>query len=299
MMSLNLNESLLINVINSLEQIGDLTRITSITPVGGGCIHRVFQIKTEKRSYLLKWNPEPLESIIEVEAKGLKMLSATETIRTPEVIATHRQPDFILLEWIQSQGSKSKWDQAIMGRQLAMLHRFTGPGRYGLEFDNYIGSSIQINAWHESWLDFYRECRLMPQIKMATRNGLLSEASNAKLSWIVDHLDRWIDERHCQPSLLHGDLWGGNVINGPGNQPVLIDPAVYYGDREAELAFTELFGGFSRLFYESYNEVWPTDPGYQDRRDLYNLYQLLNHLNLFGTSYASQVSMVIAKYSPH
>lgn len=287
----------LVDAMDCLAATGDPTNITGISPVGGGRIHQVYRIATAKRSYLLKWNPNPLEGVFEVEARGLALLAATGTVRVPQVIATHQRPDFILLEWVRPDGDKADWNPETLGRQLAALHRAHTSPKYGLDHDNYIGASVQPNAWQDRWIDFYRDYRLRPQIQMAVRNHAFSEIVVKKLDWILEHLDHWIDERQIRPSLLHGDLWAGNVIAGPGQQPVMIDPAVYFGDREADLAFSELFGGFSQHFYQSYDEAWPLVPGYPDRRDLYNLYHLLNHLNLYGSVYASQVISVINHYA--
>lgn len=280
-----------------LVNLGDGTPIVQISSVGGGCIHQIFQLITEKRAYLLKWNPAPLKGIFEVEARGLQLLAATDAIRVPQVLAVNTQPAFILLEWIDSAGHSSGWDQERLGHQLAALHKSVTPQAYGLDHDNYIGSSPQINDWLPDWVAFFRENRLQPQIILTGELGYLSGEHLQKLSRICDHLDHWIDERSVRPSLLHGDLWTGNVLCGPAGQPVLIDPAVYYGDREAELAFTELFGGFTYRFYQAYNESWPLNPGYPERRDLYNLYHLLNHLNIFGPEYLRQVLIIIDRYT--
>ncbi len=290
---------ILVDVLDLLAQIGDATQITRLTPVSGGCIHSVFQITTKLRAYLLKWNPNPLPDIFESEAQGLGLLADTGAVRVSQVLGVHRRPNFILLEWIQSDVDPPDWNQEQLGGQLAALHRLSAGQSYGLNRDNYIGANPQINAWRTSWLEFFRDCRLGPQMKMAVATGALSGASVRKLEGLIDHLDHWIDDRNSRPSLLHGDLWAGNVISGPGRQPVLIDPAVYYGDREADLAFSELFGGFSRRFYQAYQDVWPIDPGYTERRDLYNLYHLLNHLNLFGGVYSGSVRAIIDHYAGH
>jgi fructosamine-3-kinase len=175
------------------------------------------------------------------------------------------------------------------------MHRATA-GAYGLDHDNYIGATPQPNGWMPSWRDFFRERRLRFQAELARRNGLLPAERASRVERLLDRLDRWIDDALVRPSLLHGDLWGGNFIVGPGGGPALIDPAAYYGDREADLAFTRLFGGFPDNFYRAYAAAWPLPAGWQDRRDLYNLYHLLNHLNLFGESYGAQVDAVLRRY---
>lgn len=288
---------ILVDVLDALTQIGDATRVMQLSPVGGGCIHRVHHLCTEKRAYLLKWNPKPLANIFEEEVQGLNLLAATGAVRVPQVLYVHCRPDFILLEWIQPDLDQPEWNQEQLGRQLAALHNHPAGPSYGLDHANYIGANGQTNTWHTRWAEFFRDCRLVPQMKMAAKSGALAGASLRKLEYLCAHLERWIDEDLCRPSLLHGDLWAGNVISGPAGQPVLIDPAVYYGEREAELAFTELFGGFSRRFYQAYHNAWPINPGYPERRDLYNLYHLLNHLNLFGPMYAGAVKTVIERYA--
>jgi fructosamine-3-kinase len=200
-----------------------------------------------------------------------------------------------VLEWIEARGSKSGAAEAL-GEQLAQQHRTPGEA-YGLDHDNYLGSNQQINQPTSSWIEFFRDRRLGFQTELAQRNGYLTARRAARLERLIARLANWIDESICMPSLLHGDLWGGNFLAGPNGEPVLIDPAVYYGDREAEMAFTELFGGFGTKFYAAYNAAWPLAPGYADRRDLYNLYHLLNHLNLFGEGYGGSVDAILQRYA--
>ena len=236
------------------------------------------------------------------EAAGLHLLFSPQIIRVPEVLSCaegNQEWSYILMEWISLAHRAARCDQGLLGSQLAALHQIVpSGGLFGLDHDNYIGSSRQINGWAAEWVTFYKEKRLQPQIDLAIRNGLASGNRLRKLRYVADNLNKWIGSEKCAPSLLHGDLWGGNVIAGGGGEPVLIDPAVYYGDREAELAFTELFGGFSAEFYGAYQEVWPLEDGYTERRDLYNLYHLLNHLNIFGDSYGHQVDSILQRYSP-
>jgi protein-ribulosamine 3-kinase len=176
-------------------------------------------------------------------------------------------------------------DWPALGRMLAALHRHTGE-RYGWEHDNWIGLSPQPNGWRDDWVAFYRDCRLTPQL---ARAKLLREA-DALLAGLAAFFKGYRPEA----SLLHGDLWSGNAGFLADGSPVIFDPAVYYGDREADLAMTELFGGFSAAFYTAYREAWPLDAGYERRRDLYNLYHVLNHANLFGGSYRAQALSLIA-----
>ena len=201
------------------------------------------------------------------EADGLEALGPH--IRVPRVLERGVKDGkaFILLERLDL---RSGGDYAELGRMLAKLHRHTGP-RFGWARDNYIGLAPQINSWRDKWAEFFVECRLRPQ---ASKAGIALPSINL------------LDDHHPQPSLLHGDLWNGNV-GFTKEGPVVFDPAVYYGDREADLAMTELFGGFPREFYEAYGAL---DDGYARRKHLYNLYHLLNHLNLFGESYRGQVN---------
>jgi len=211
----------------------------------------------------------------EAEVDGLRALGAV--VRVPRIL--EHGADFILLEQLDL---KRSGDWSALARMLAALHRTTGP-RFGWHTDNYIGATPQINSWRDDWSVFFKECRLAPQLALAKKNGYAVEI-HGPLKVLEGHKPK--------PSLLHGDLWAGNagfIKEGP----VLFDPAVYYGDREADLAMTELFGGFPREFYEAYDEAWPLDDGYEQRKPMYNLYHLLNHLNLFGGGYLGQVEATL------
>ncbi len=274
---------------------GDDTSIRAIDRVGGGDINQAARVTTGRSRYFVKWNPRPLPRLFEAEARGLRLLTSARAVRVPEVVALVEQPPALVLEWIEAHGSKADVAEAL-GRQLAQQHRAHGAS-YGLDHDNYIGANPQINRPSPSWIEFFRERRLGFQAELARRNGYLDNRRAAALERLMARLDEWIDEAACLPSLLHGDLWGGNFMAGPHGEPVLIDPAVYFGDREAEIAFTELFGGFGPRFYAAYDEAWPRAPGYTDRRDLYNLYHLLNHLNLFGEGYAGSVDAILRRFA--
>ncbi len=210
------------------------------------------------------------------EADGLEALRPH--IRVPRVLdrGVKDGKAFILLEHLDL---KRSGDYAVLGRMLAALHRQTGPS-FGWQRDNYIGSTPQRNGWCDNWAEFWLTRRIRPQLELARRNGFSLEVAYD----LKDH--------RSQPSLLHGDLWSGNA-GFTSDGPVVYDPAVYYGDREADLAMTELFGGFPREFYRAYHEAFPLDAGYEKRKHLYNLYHLLNHLNLFGAGYLGQVEAAL------
>ncbi len=211
-----------------------------------------------------------------VEAEGLEALRPH--MRVPRVLERGIRDGkaFIRLERLELQGGG---DHAALGRMLAALHRQTGP-RFGWARDNYIGLSPQHNGWCEDWAQFWRERRLRPQLERAGLRVNLEKS------------DGLLEGHHPAASLLHGDLWSGNA-GFTKEGPVVFDPAVYYGDRETDLAMTELFGGFAPEFYAAYEDEWPLDKGYARRKHLYNLYHLLNHLNLFGGGYRAQVKATL------
>jgi len=218
----------------------------------------------------------------EAEAEGLRALRAAG-VRAPEPYAHGIEGAQAYLEMERLElGGPSDWP--ALARMLANLHRNTGP-EFGWGTDNWIGLSPQKNGWSRDWIGFYRDCRLLPQLHRA---HLLSEAEP-----VLEHLDRFFAGYSPVPSLLHGDLWRGNAGFLAGGAPVVFDPAVYRGDRETDLAMTELFGGFPAAFHAAYRQAWPLDPGYETRRPLYNLYHLLNHLNLFGASYLGEVNSTL------
>jgi fructosamine-3-kinase len=284
-------------LIYALTERGDFGPIQQVRAVGGGCINHASQVVTPKASYFLKWNAAPLPLMFTSEAKGLQLLGEMNTIRTPEVYkvqeAQTELPAFILMEWIER---RSGFDQQLCGQQLAQLHLYSSSENYGLDHDNYIGSTPQYNDWMYDWIEFFREKRLKPQLELAIHKGRCDSSRRKKLEILMSHLDNWLAGVTRKPSLLHGDLWGGNVIGDETGKPVLIDPAVYYGDREADLAFTQMFGGFSSTFYQAYQEVYPLEPDFQTRFEIYNIYHILNHLNLFGESYGYSLDATLQRF---
>lgn len=239
------------------------------------------------------------------EAHGLQALSAAGKIGVPKILGTgtdeQRGISFLLLEYIESAPRiKDYWE--TFGHQLAELHQaeclsfitdIDSNVIYGFNEDNYIGANPQRNLPRANWVEFYRECRLLPQIRMAGR--YLDASMRKRLTHLLDHLDTYLREPEF-PSLLHGDLWSGNVLCGNDGRAWILDPAVYVGDFEADLAMTQLFGSFPSSFYAAYSEINPIDGSYSDRRDLYHLYHLFNHLNLFGGMYLGSVAEIVRKY---
>ncbi len=273
--------------------------VTRADPLGQSFGAGLARLTTARGRFALKWAHQPLPGALAAESRGLKLLGSAGAVRVPEVIAVVDPPPetghaFLLSVWLEGDGAVV--DMVALGTQLAALHRSTA-ANYGLDHDNYIGGTPQHNGWLSDWPQFFIERRLLPQIELAGAHNLLNGGRRHNLERLLNRVGDLLDGVARQPSLLHGDLWGGNVVAAdPSGVPGLIDPAVYYGDREAEIAFTELFGGFGPAFYAAYNRAWPLASGYTDRRDLYNLYHLLNHLNLFGEGYGSQVDAIARRY---
>lgn len=269
-----------------------LGKIRAIEPVGGGCIANASRIVTTEGSYFLKYGPPEVARTFAAEAAGLKALRAAGApLRVPEVVLL--EEDLLVLEWIEQGPRPASFDETF-GRALAHLHRCAGRA-YGFEMDNFIGRSPQLNDWHETWPAFFRDCRLAPQVKMARRAGLWQSKWNAWLDALYIRLDALLPASPVA-SVLHGDLWGGNYLVASTGTAAIFDPACYYGDRETDLAMTELFGGFGARFYVGYREAWALEKGYDDRREIYNLYHLINHLNLFGGSYAGSVARILQRF---
>lgn len=253
--------------------------------VGGGCINQAYTLGDDGRRYFVKLNDAARLAMFEAEAAGLAELRAAEAIRVPRPVATGTAGGraFLVMEHLALGG---RGNGARFGEALAALHRRTAE-RYGWQRDNTIGATPQPNAWRDDWVAFWREQRLGFQLDLAARRG----AGNRLIERgheLMDRLPAFFTDYRPAPSLLHGDLWGGNMDTDTAGRPVIFDPAVYYGDREADLAMTELFGGPGGDFYRAYAATWPLDPGYGLRKTLYNLYHILNHYNLFGGGYAGQ-----------
>ncbi len=258
--------------------------------LSGGCINQGYAVSDGQMTYFVKLNQASLVAMFEAEMLGLQQMYDTNTILVPKPICwgIAGNSGYIVLEWLEMGGGNSKsW--AEMGRKLAAMHKATSQQGFGWEMNNTIGSTPQINTWTADWVEFYAKHRLGYQFQLARRRGGNFPKQDDLLAAIPDLLADY----QVQPSLVHGDLWGGNAGCTVAGEPVIFDPATYFGDREVDIAMTELFGGFPAAFYQGYNEVFPLDAGYETRKTLYNLYHILNHFNLFGGSYASQVNRMI------
>lgn len=274
---------------------GDSLQIRQREPLGGGCINQVWRVSDGKRDYFVKVNAAVTAwSMFAAEATGLAELAATATVRVPKPIC-HGSAEgqaYLVLEYLPlERGDASAME--TLGRQLAVLHQQVRPF-FGWHRDNTIGLTPQLNGHYQQWIIFWREQRLGYQLQQAATNGY-GGALQRMGEQVSGRLAELFNGYQPTPVLLHGDLWGGNVGCTLGGEPVMFDPAVYYGDRETDLAMTELFGGFSERFYAAYREALPVDCGYSTRRALYNLYHVLNHLNLFGSSYRSQAETLLAR----
>ncbi len=281
----------------SLEQsisdaIGQSFAIDHKAGLSGGSINSAFRISGGGHHYFVKLNQAHKLDMFAAEADGLRELGDAREIRVPAPVCFGEAEDksWLVTEYIEL--GRGAGDSAQhLGQQMAALHRHTSE-RFGWFRDNTIGSTAQENCWSDSWIVFYRDYRLLYQLRRAARNGFTGSIQ-LKGERLLADLDMFFSDYSPVPSLLHGDLWGGNCAFDKTGQPVIFDPAVYYGDREADIAMAELFGGFSSEFYRAYNEAWPMDQGYKLRKTLYNLYHILNHANLFGGTYPSQAESMM------
>lgn len=302
------------------------------TPVGGGCINRAYRLEgTDGSRYFLKLNDARHLPMFIAEATGLDAIAATHTLRVPLPIAhgSANAHSFLVLEHLELG---SRGNARLLGEQLAALHRCSSPplpcreitsdlpacglsrmasssirvgervdtllsptsSCFGFAQDNFIGTTPQPNAWTDDWVMFWREQRLGFQLRLAAQNGYGGQLQSLGQK-LLNALPAFFESYTPQPALLHGDLWSGNHAFLADGTPVIFDPAPYYGDRECDLAMTELFGGYPADFYAAYRAAWPLDAGYAARKDLYNLYHILNHANLFGGGYASQAEQMMQR----
>jgi protein-ribulosamine 3-kinase len=269
--------------------------IESSRSVGGGCINQTLALTLSNgETVFLKHNDHPPEGMFEKEARGLNLMrEAKNGPRIPKVIALPEGPNphFFIIEYLE-EGNPDNGYSRRFGQALASMHRTT-QDQYGLDHNNFIGSTEQINTPEADGLVFFREYRLGFQQKLARERGLLPVATDKKIDRLCDQLGQHLDLNGERPALVHGDLWSGNTFADSAQRPCLVDPAVHYGLRETDLAMTELFGRLPQSFYDAYREAFPQNSGYEERKQIYNLYHLLNHLNLFGVSYLASVESTV------
>lgn len=272
-------------------------KVIHLEALSGGCINSAYKVITSHGQYFTKVNHQNFLPVFKQEAKALEIIKAVNEIKVPDVAgfgagsSENKSYSFLILEYLELGNGKSR-SQALLGQQLAHLHRHSS-NSYGWENDNWIGSTIQKNSWKENWAGFWQENRLNYQFELAIENGIGKNVQKDLLKLIKITPD-FLKNHHPKASLLHGDLWSGNAgfLEGSG-EPVIFDMASYYGDRETDLAMTELFGGYTGEFYQAYNAEWPLDKAYEKRKVFYNLYHILNHFNLFGGQYESQVKSMV------
>ncbi len=265
-----------------------------ITVQSGGCINETYCVADGKQCFFVKLNSADKLSMFEAEAAGLNAIINSHTLRAPTPICWNKNDSYawLVLEYLEINNA-SRNDAAALGAKLAVMHQHCS-SQYGWECNNTIGDTTQINTTSFDWVEFWRTNRLGYQLKLAATNGYTGELQTLGAQLMAE-LDLFFSGKPPAASLLHGDLWSGNYGFDITGQPVLFDPAVYYGDREADIAMTELFGGFPAAFYTAYQHTYPLDSGYNTRKSLYNLYHIINHLNLFGGSYLYQAEQMTKK----
>lgn len=280
------------------KQLGKSSRIASFDSIAGGCINSAFRVElADGHQLFLKVSSDSREGLFDSETVGLKLLGDAGAMRVPDVIGsgTTSSQQFLILEWIDS-GTRSSDFSETMGRQLALLHR-TSHNQFGLDHDNVLGSTLQPNSWSNDWGSFWAQHRLGFQLDLAQKNRIGSRQLFELGDKLVSRLGDRFTFPNEPPALIHGDLWSGNYLCDSLGMPVLIDPAVYFASREAEFGMTTLFGGFDDRFYDAYKEAWPLPDGSLERIEIYRLYHLLNHLNLFGESYLPGCLEIIRRYT--
>lgn len=277
------------------EKYGKDCKVRSIAPSPGGSINETYRINTSSGDFFLKYNlSKKYPEMFELEMKGLKLLTSTNTVHIPEVFIAGYSGiySYLILEYEERANPQNNF-WIVFADQLANLHQ-NSASYFGLDHDNYIGSLKQSNSKTPDYLSFFINQRLSPLLKSAIDIKLLTHKDLVQFEKLLTRLSGLVTIEN--PALIHGDLWSGNIIVNHNGLPCLIDPAVYYGHRESEIAMTKLFGGFPNLFYEIYNEVFPMEKGWEERIEIQQLYPLLVHVNLFGHSYVSQVRRIINKF---
>lgn len=269
------------------------TDIVDLRSISGGDINQAARMQLANgQVYFVKWHRTPQPGMFAAEATGLRYLAQAQSVSVPDVVLSHAQG--LVMTWLGAGNPKTARAATVLGTQLARQHRFTSEA-YGLAEANYCGLTPQPNTPADHWPTFFAEQRLGHQLHLAERRQRLPAHRRQRLERLISRLTDWLPPTP-PASLLHGDLWGGNWLVADDGQPALIDPAVYFGHREVDLAFTEVFGGFPPGFYDAYQAAWPLEPGYPERKHIYNLYHILNHLNLFGEPYGNSVDRILDRF---
>lgn len=268
------------------EKLSKKINLTNISVIQGGCINNAVKMETNEGPFFVKWNISSKVDMFKKEYKSLNLINSSNTISVPRLLTYDK--DYLVLEFIETS-LPNKDFYLFFGRILSEMHRCTD-NKFGLKFNNYIGSLDQSNLQHDDWKSFFINERIKSQLYLGNYPSKILKSFDK----LFNRLDDILPEE--DPSLLHGDLWSGNFLVSNNNIPILIDPAVYYGSREMDIAMSKLFGGFSNDFYESYNECFPLEKGWEERINIYNLYPLLVHVNLFGGRYLSQVQSILSQY---
>ena len=286
----------IISVLESYwKEKGLLSKISNIRSIGGGSINQAFLVETPNKSYFLKYNTALAHpNMFSSELKALELMAATNTIRIPKTYFAHKGQEysFILMEYIAEKKYESDFWQTFANK-LAAFHSHSSD-LFGLDFHNYMGSLPQSNTKHSNFAEFFINERLEPQIKLASNNRYLTSKHLKQAEKLYHELPSIFPME--KPAFIHGDLWSGNFMSDEKGKPVIVDPAVYYGHREADIAMTTMFGGFPEDFYELYQEAYPMENGWQMRLPIYNLYPLLIHINLFGNSYLQPFERVLGQF---
>ncbi len=276
------------------DKTGTEVRILDLQSVGGGCINDCYRVESSAGRFFLKVNSDTrFPGMFKAEAKGLELLGDHSEFAVPKpiIVESSGVQQFLLMEWLESGDAGLDFDQQF-GRKLAELHK-ASQSKFGLDHSNYIGSLSQSNTAHSTWAEFLWLERLLPQIKLASSSRLMTRAMISGFDLLENRLHSIYPEE--QPSLIHGDLWSGNYGISEDGNPMIFDPAVYYGHREMDLAMMKLFGGFSASIFESYHESFPLENGWNERIPIGQLYPLMVHVNLFGSSYCAQVERILSR----
>ena len=276
------------------QSIGEKFEVIDRKSISGGCINQAYLISSDQnQTYFIKLNQPSLVEMFAAEARGLLEMAVTQTIKVPVPIDWGKisSHSYLVLEYLNLTDRATPQTWAEMGQKLAMMHRYqiTNQPKFGWAVNNTIGSTPQLNTWENDWTTFFKNHRIGYQFQLAQRKG----GNFPRATELLAAIPQILANHHPQPALVHGDLWAGNASFLTTGKPIIFDPATYWGDREVDLAMTQLFGGFPAAFYQGYEQTYPLEPGYDRRQILYNLYHLLNHYNLFGGSYQSQVNSAI------